>query len=206
MVCSSLPSHTLSLTPLHRFPPSHPTWPKGEGNPPQPPCLSPSKLDHFDASHRARTRMQHAAACSTRQSRPSSLPCPSPSWHRGEPSATGHHLSPLLPPIKGHPRPCNLTHLTPLTFLEKPPSSFAHPVEPAGASRAPRAPRVPGDSEARLHRRLLKPSEKSHRRRPAPSPSSTTHPGEHPNPRLLPEVASLSRPRRDGEDHPGPSD
>jgi hypothetical protein len=38
--------------------------------------LSPSELDHLDPSHRARTRMQHAAARSTRQRRPLFTPLP----------------------------------------------------------------------------------------------------------------------------------
>jgi hypothetical protein len=42
----------------------------------QTPSLSPAELDHLDPSHRARMRMQPAAARSTRQRRPLFTPLP----------------------------------------------------------------------------------------------------------------------------------
>jgi hypothetical protein len=57
--------------------------------------MSPSKLDHLDASHHASTPPPTAHAKAT----PSSLSC----RHRGDPSTPLHRPHSLLPPIKGAP-------------------------------------------------------------------------------------------------------
>jgi hypothetical protein len=68
--CPRLPAVD-PLSPL----PKHRTWDMEEKRrTPQPTSLSPSEPDHPDLSHRARTHLQHTAARSTRQRRPSSLP------------------------------------------------------------------------------------------------------------------------------------
>jgi hypothetical protein len=66
----ALPSHTICPNTSAPCSPSHPTWPNSEENHRSTPSLSPSELDRLDPSHRARTRMQHAASRSTRQRRP----------------------------------------------------------------------------------------------------------------------------------------
>jgi hypothetical protein len=70
-------------------------------------------------------------------------------------------------------------------------SLLALSIELAGASGAPRAPHVPGVLEALPTRRLLKPAERSRRRRRDASPPPVASPVSLPNHRLLP--GSLSQ-------------
>jgi hypothetical protein len=113
----SIPSHPCPA-------PGRETW-RRRGRAHRTPPLSPSEPDRLDPSHRARTRLQHAAARSTRQSRPlfTLLPARAVSWPpldtAGAPSPV--YKKPPFFPEKIHAITRNLldnVSLSPVPYVE----------------------------------------------------------------------------------------
>jgi hypothetical protein len=127
------------------------------------PTMPPSEPDHPDLSHRARTHLQHTAARSTRQRRPSSLPQPTPA---------------ALSPQIHSPRAPSPAYIKPPFFPEKIPtipsylldiisSLVGRRFELAGVGRAPERAAVPGVPAAPSSFRLDKVEEEELLRRTA---------------------------------------
>jgi hypothetical protein len=173
----------------------------GENSPPPPSLNSPSTSPRKSSL----TRLEHPSVLCSRRSSP--LPPPQPPMagalelHR--PSTPP---APPSPAFKRHPRSRSQTHTVPSYLLD----NTVSPLMPDRALHrqrgAPSTPRIPGDSEPSKTCRRSRAAEKDRRSSRDTSPPLPAAAGELPDPRHSPRTRSLAGPRRDGEDHPGPSD